>query len=213
MPVGADEAGKGPVIGPMIAAAVRVEDPTDLPDGVADSKALTAERREALAAAMVSDAAIEIGLATVSPSTIDAPSTDMNTLTVGAHARALGEVVRPGDAGVVDASDVVAERFGRRVTERLGVPVDLEGRHRADETDPVVAAASVVAKVERDARVADLAAEFGDVGSGYPHDPTTRAFLADWVDEHGELPACARSSWRTSRDVLAAAEQAGLADF
>ena len=76
-----------------------------------------------------------------------------------------------------------------------------------------MAAASVVAKVERDAAVADIAAEYGDVGSGYPSDPTTRAFLRRYVDEHGRLPECARESWQTSRDVLAAAEQSALDSF
>jgi ribonuclease HII len=76
-----------------------------------------------------------------------------------------------------------------------------------------VGAASIIAKVARDAHVAELADEYGDVGSGYPSDPTTRTFLADYVDSHGELPPCARRSWSTCDDVLAAAEQATLGDF
>ncbi len=48
------------------------------------------------------------------------------------------------------------------------------------------------------------------MGSGYPSDPTTRTFLADYVDRHGELPACARRSWSTCDDVLAAASQSTL---
>jgi len=51
------------------------------------------------------------------------------------------------------------------------------------------------------------------VGSGYPSDPTTRAFLAGYVEEHGELPDCARTSWSTCDDVLAAARQSTLGEF
>ena len=62
--------------------------------------------------------------------------------------------------------------------------------------------------------MADIDAEYDlAVGSGYPSDPTTRAFLADYVAENGSLPACARATWATCEDVLAAAEQSGLSDF
>jgi ribonuclease HII len=76
-----------------------------------------------------------------------------------------------------------------------------------------VAAASIVAKVERDRHVDDLRAEYGEVGSGYPSDPTTRTFLRDYVRDHGELPACARTSWKTCDDVLVAATQSALDEF
>jgi ribonuclease HII len=61
--------------------------------------------------------------------------------------------------------------------------------------------------------MADLADEYGQVGSGYPSDGTTRTFLADYVAETGELPPFARESWSTCADALAAAEQRGLEEF
>jgi ribonuclease HII len=79
-----------------------------------------------------------------------------------------------------------------------------------------VGAASIVAKTARERHVERLAEAHtghGPVGSGYPSDPTTRRFLAAYVGEHGELPACARRSWSTSTDVLAAAEQSSLEEF
>jgi ribonuclease HII len=144
----------------------------------------------------------------------------MNGLTVAVQAAALEGALaaRPDDAptpatGVVDAGDVDADRFGRRVTERVGHRVDLRADHSADETTAVVGAASILAKVERDRRVEAIAAEYGDVGSGYPSDPTTRAFLRSYVAEHGDLPGCARRSWSTCEDLLRAAEQSSLAEF
>jgi ribonuclease HII len=212
--VGSDEAGKGPVLGPMVAAAVRV-DSNALPNGVDDSKRLAPARREELAAEIraVADA---LGVAVVSPERIDAPETDMNTLTVDAHAEALAAVVAGGEAVYVDAGDVSAARFGRRVAagvEGRGHAVDVRAEHGADATYPVVAAASIVAKVERDRRIEALDDDYGDVGSGYPSDPTTRAFLEEYVRDHGSLPPCARASWRTCDDVLAAAEQSALDEF
>ncbi len=203
MRVGVDEAGKGPVLGSMFAAAVRAP-PDAIPDGVRDSKELPPERREEFAGALRRDDRVAVGLAEITVERIDDPGTDMNTLTVAGQAGALSAVAGGGDTVYLDAGDVDAGRFGRRVGERLDAGVDVRAEHGADASHPIVAAASVIAKVERDAHVAGLAAEYGAVGSGYPSDPTTRSFLASYVDDHGELPDCARASWKTSEDALAA---------
>jgi ribonuclease HII len=208
MQVGVDEAGKGPVLGSMFAAGVRA--PADaIPDGVRDSKELAAQRREEFAEALRGDDRVSVGLAEITVERIDDPGTDMNTLTVAAQAGALAAVATGGDAVYLDAGDVDAARFGRRVDDRLDAGVDVRAEHGADAARPVVAAASVIAKVERDAHVADLAAEYGAVGSGYPGDPATRSFLASYVEEHGRLPGCARASWKTSGDALAAHAETG----
>ncbi|MCH7660590.1 MAG: ribonuclease HII [Euryarchaeota archaeon] len=209
---GIDEAGKGPVLGPMVAACVSVPDESALPEGIDDSKRLAPARRETLAESMFEDERIELGIAVVEPTRIDAPETDMNLLTVGAHAEAARQVVEPGMEGICDAADVDAARFVRRVSERLPA-VELTGEHGADEVHSIVGAASIVAKVERDSRISALEPEYGEVGSGYPSDPTTRTFLSSYVAEFGELPACARTSWKTSKDVLAAEAQETLAEF
>ncbi len=194
----------------MFAAAVRC-DPADLPDGVGDSKGIPAERRAALDVEI--RAVADVAVAEVPVDRIDDPETDMNALTVDAHGRALAGVARDGLAGTVDAGDTDADRFGRRVAERVDATVTVNAAHGADETDPLVGAASIVAKEAREAHVDDLREEFGAVGSGYPSDPTTREFLADYVDSSGDLPPCARASWSTCEDVLAAAEQATLGEF
>ncbi|MFD1525495.1 ribonuclease H family protein, partial [Halolamina salina] len=118
---------------------------------------------------------------------------------------------------LADAADTDEARFGRRLRDAVaetGTEVDVTAEHGADETHAIVSAASVVAKVERDRRMAEIDERYDrEVGSGYPSDPTTRAFLAGHVEEHGELPACARATWATCEDALAAAEQSGLSDF
>ena len=218
MPFGVDEAGKGPVFGSMFAAAVWVEDSAVLPEGIADSKRLTPARREELAGVLRADDTVRVGLAEVTAELIDEPSTDMNSLAVDAHARAINAAVGDLDGselpGVVcDACDTDAERFARRVAATCQVEVSVEARHGADDEDAVVAAASVIAKVERDAHIDRLAATYGEIGSGYPSDPTTRAFLESYVDDHGELPPFARESWSTCKAVLASAQQTGLDAF
>ncbi|WP_280585795.1 ribonuclease HII [Halorubrum sp. Boch-26] len=237
MYLGVDEAGKGPVLGPMVAAAVLAA-PSNLPADIDDSKRLTPERREALDAAIRGSDRVAVGVALVEPAEIDRPDTDMNTLTVRGQARAVRAALAETDgpatsekrpAGpvrvVADAGDTSEARFARRLGEFVGADgdesadlpvVDVEAFHGADEDDPVVGAASVVAKVARDARMAaidDRYPGYEAVGSGYPSDPTTRSFLRAYVAYNGDVPDCARRSWSTCDDVLAAAEQSGLDDF
>jgi ribonuclease HII len=167
-----------------------------------------------LAKALAREPAVSIGVGEVSVAEIDDPESDMNTLTVAAQARALRAVEVAGESGHVDAGDVNAERFGRRVADRLAADVSITAEHGADERYPLVAAASVIAKVSRDAHVQALAIEYGtDVGSGYPGDEQTRSFLGEYVERTGELPDCARRSWQTSRDVKGAVAQTGLDEF
>jgi len=216
MRVGADEAGKGPALGPMVAGAVRAP-PDALPDGLDDSKRLSAARRAELAAALRDHADISVAVAAVPPGRIDAPDTDMNSLGVAAQAEAVAAVAAAADEVVADAADTDEERFGRRLTDAVleaGTAVEVTAEHGADETHPVVSAASIVAKVERDRRMAEIDAQYDRaVGSGYPSDPTTREFLEAYVAEHGELPACARTTWATCEEALAAAAQSELGEF
>lgn len=209
MHFGVDEAGKGPVLGSMFAACVR-GDREDLPDGVADSKRLSPTRREALDTAIRD--ACDVGVAEIPVARIDGEE-DMNTLTVRAHAEAIDAGARDGDTGLCDAGDTSESRFARRVADSCERAVEVDARHRADEDNSLVAAGSIIAKVARDDHVASLAETYGAVGSGYPSDSATREFLREYVSEHGELPDCARASWKTSEDVLAAAEQSALDYF
>lgn len=210
MRFGVDEAGKGPVLGSMFAAAV-LADPESLPGGVGDSKGIEPAERERLDE-RIRSVADAVAVAEIPVGRIDGEE-DMNTLTVAAQAEALAGVAEDGLAGLVDAGDTDTERFGRRVTERVDAAIELTAEHGADEADPVVGAASIVAKVARDSHVKGLAETHGDVGSGYPSDPTTRSFLAEYVEDTGGLPDCARTSWSTCEDVLAAAEQSTLDGF
>jgi ribonuclease HII len=242
--LGVDEAGKGPALGPMVAAAVFAA-PSSLPADVDDSKRLSPERREAMAEAIRGSDRVAVGVAFVEPAEIDRPDTDMNTLTVRGQARAVraalaeteglpaGEPSEDPVRVVADAGDTSEARFARRLgefveggardpdtggDERASAhpAVDVEAFHGADEADPVVGAASVVAKVARDARMAaidDRYPAYDGVGSGYPSDPTTRSFLRAYVADRGDLPDCARRSWATCDDALAAAEQSALDEF
>ena len=212
MRFGVDEAGRGPVLGSLFVACVRA-DPAVLPEAIDDSKRLSPARREALAADLQGDDRVSTAVVEVTASEIDDPETDINALTAAAAAGAIDEVAEDGLAGIVDACDTDAARFGRRVTAATELEVEITAEHGADESHALAGAASIVAKVARDAHIDRLAEEYGSMGSGYPSDPNTREFLREYVREHGDLPPFARASWKTSRDVLDAAAQSTLASF
>ena len=213
MPFGVDEAGRGPALGSMFVAAVATGEPTALPDSVADSKTLAPDTRRSLARTIEGDDRFRTAVVEVTPEEIDDPETDLNALTVQAHASVIDAVAVAGSQGLCDACDTDPDRFRRRVEERLETSLSLEARHAADETSSLVGAASILAKQAREDHVATLRSTYGAVGSGYPADPTTKSFLESYVGENGKLPPCARRSWRTCKRVLSRAEQADLGAF
>ena len=78
---------------------------------------------------------------------------------------------------------------------------------------PVVSAASIIAKVERDAVIKKLQAmytSFGDIGSGYSHDERTISFLKNYLNMHQKLPECARQKWGTNVRLMDARYQTKL---
>jgi len=209
---GIDEAGKGPVIGPMCVGGVLIEEGrinTLKNLGVVDSKKLTPRKREMLAL-QIEKYALKVFVLEITPQQIDELRRlmTMNDIMVRAFSRVLDEL-HP-DIAFVDAADVNEERFGKRLLleyekkhpEKTGC-MSVISKHQADATYPVVSAASIVAKVRRDSLIEDLKKEIGiDFGSGYPSDPKTKQFLQDWFREHGKLPDIVRHSWKTAENVI-----------
>jgi ribonuclease HII len=113
------------------------------------------------------------------------------------------------DEVLVDACDSVPERFRSNISDNLRRKCSVVAKHFADRDFPVVSAASIVAKVERDAAVSRLRRTHGDFGSGYPSDPKTRIFFTDWLRREEVLPSFVRKSWKT----WARLEQELLAPF
>lgn len=202
---GIDEAGKGPVLGPMCVAGVLMDDVANgalLKLGVKDSKQLAPKKREVLAGD-IKKIANKYFVLEVSASQIDElrKIMTMNEIMVVCFAKVLEEL-RP-DHAFVDAADVIAQRFGENIKKKYTREITITSEHEADVKYPIVSAASILAKVQRDMLVKELGTKIGeDLGSGYPSDAKTIIFLENWVKEHGSLPDFARSSWETSRRVL-----------
>ncbi len=195
---GVDEAGKGPVIGPMCVGGVLTTDMGSLKKlGVNDSKKLTPEKREKLSE-QIKNTADKTFVLEVSAAQIDEfrKVMTMNEVMVICFAGVLKEL-KP-EFAYLDAADVKPERFGRLVGERYGHKIKIISEHYADEKYSVVSAASIIAKVKRDALLKELSIKMGlSVGSGYPSDPKTKRFLEDWIRTHKEFPPFVRKSWKT----------------
>ncbi|NJD76368.1 MAG: ribonuclease HII [Candidatus Methanoperedens sp.] len=205
MIAGIDEAGKGPVLGPMCVAGLLLDEKkldALARIGVRDSKLLSARRREVLAG-QIKNISDKYYVLEVSPAQIDGlrKVMTMNEIMVACYVKVLEEL-RP-DHAYVDAADVIAARFGENITKRYSGKINITSEHEADKKYPVVSAASILAKVQRDALVKQIGKTIGsDIGSGYPSDPKTIHFLEEWIREKGSLPDFARSSWETAKRLV-----------
>jgi ribonuclease HII len=210
--MGVDEAGRGCVLGPLVVAGVlmHLESVSRLVElGVKDSKLLSPRRREFLAKE-IKKVAVSTHTVELSPAEIDVAVNTrkrlfkLNRLEARAMAEAI-QALKP-DLAVVDASDVVAERFKHHIVECLDSPVHVISEHRADRNYPVVSAASIIAKVERDHIVDGLRTQHGDFGSGYMSDSKTVNFLRMLARESDEYPDFVRRSWKPARIAKAEAK-------
>ena len=204
---GVDEAGRGPVIGPLVIAGVSLDE-KDLPKlmdlGVKDSKLLSPQKRETLAK-QIRELALNCHVVFLSPAEIDRVVETgkrlhrLNRFEAQAMAKVI-TVLKP-DVVYVDASDVIADRFGEHIAENLDFKLKIVSEHKADLTYPIVSAASIIAKVERDLVISRLQQKHGNIGCGYPTDSKTIKFLGDWIRKFGSYPDFVRKSWKTSKRV------------
>ena len=205
---GIDEAGRGPMIGPLVVAGVlirHVELSRLNTSGVRDSKVLTPKRRSQLAA-LVEEIADRIEIRTVTAADIDnlrARGVTLNEIEVQQFVSVL-TALSPKTA-YLDAADVKAERFGDTIGNRSGLAssgCEIISEHKADAKYPIVSAASIIAKEERERIIRELHLEFGDFGSGYPTDPKSIEYIRELVSAGSELPPIIRKSWESVRRVL-----------
>lgn len=192
-----------------------------------DSKRLNQKRRELLYGYIKKLA--EIRVLEVTAKDIDEKRTimTMNDIMVNSHASLIKKFSsEEGDAQkqkgmqnrrfcyeanviYLDASDVNEERFGSNVKKLLCSQKEISdykdvkiiSEHKADEKYPLVAAASIVAKIERERSINELKSIYGDFGSGYPSDHKTIKFLQHYYRENEEFPEFVRNSWKTCERI------------
>ncbi|MBI2668576.1 ribonuclease HII [Candidatus Woesearchaeota archaeon] len=217
--VGVDEAGRGPIIGPLVIAALAIPEENQKKLewlGVKDSKLLSAEVREDLfehIRELVRDFRVEV----IEPDAIDLSlkeaNTNLNWLEADTAARMVSEL--DPDMAIIDCpspnTEAYQDYFSRRLSEGVRKTVKLIVEHKADVNYIIVSAASIVAKVIRDAQIDRLKNEIGiDFGSGYLTDPKTQNFLEKYHDKYPEL---FRKEWQPYKDKVEAKKQKRLGEF
>ena len=203
----------GCVIGPLVICGYLIEEKNAKKlrsIGVKDSKLLTAKKRESLREKLekISDDFI---LLKVSAREIDKLRTvsNLNKIEIERMQHII-KLLQP-DRAIVDAIEANTKKFHQKLMAKLdGTHVIAE--NFADKKYAVVGAASILAKVHRDAEIEELNKKY-DIGSGYTSDPRTISFLKDWAKKNKDFPDFVRKSWITIQLILEEKEQKNMMDF
>lgn len=217
--LGVDEAGRGPVLGPMVygIAFCPISKNQVLIDlGCADSKQLTEQKREVIFDQInqkeFANTAVGWAVEVISPNVI---STNMNkrskySLNQISMDSAIGLIHKAIDAGV-NVAEIYVDTVGppEKYQEKLkGIfpQIKIKVEKKADSTFPIVSAASICAKVTRDHALKFWQFREGiqveNFGSGYPGDPVTKRFLIEHMDNIFGFPRLVRFSWQTAENAL-----------
>ncbi|MFG1545855.1 MAG: ribonuclease HII [Thermoplasmataceae archaeon] len=197
---GLDEAGRGPVIGPMVVAMLCATNNAMKEIGARDSKTLSPASRERIFQ-RIRESASQYSFKIIGVQEINRKMETMTLNQIEEEAY-VALIAQSGCAGAyyVDSFDVNEERLTARLSSLTGKNVIC--RHKADALFPVVSAASIVAKVVRDSEIEKLKLTYGDFGSGYPSDPRTVAFLERSISSNDDLTDIVRVHWETYRRLI-----------
>lgn len=217
--LGIDDAGRGPVIGPMVLAGCLIDSKVEkeLKNlGVKDSKQLTQKRREFLAD-KIKELAETFEIVLASPDEIDGKNHDgvnLNAL----EAIKMAEVINKINKGysrikvVVDCPSVGIEKWKDFLKTKIDNLSNLEVvcEHKADVNHVAVSAASILAKCVREIEMGKLKEKYGnEIGSGYCSDPLTISFLQKYSRLHKDS-GIFRKTWGTWKNLCADFEQKKL---
>lgn len=215
---GVDEAGRGPVIGPLVicAYAVEADKEQELKKiGVKDSKMLSALQREKLATELKKGIYILKSATAAEITEVMQRKVSLNEY----EAQVIGELLTKLEKTTafqtvyVDSPDPVPSKFAVRIKKYYKGNAEIVAENKADVTYPVASAASIVAKVERDAEIEKIKKIIGeDFGSGYPADPNTKKFLEKHYNDVN-VQEYIRHEWATVKNLKEKAQQKGLGEF
>lgn len=211
--LGIDEAGRGPVLGPMVYACCAW--PVERRDvltkmGFRDSKVLSKDKREELFRMLGEQPDVFTEHKTISANTISNSmlgrfaKTSLNELSFSAAQELIARMLVKGllvEAVYVDTVGPPASYKARLSNYFQGNGLNFIVEPKADANYPVVSAASVVAKVTRDSFITEYENRFGEVGCGYPSDPLTQKWLKDnFHPVTGFADNVVRFSWSTVKE-------------
>jgi ribonuclease HII len=217
--LGIDDAGRGPVIGPMVLAGCLIDSKTEKEFkkiGIKDSKQLTQKRREFFAE-KIKEMAETFEIVLASPEEIDGKNHDgvnLNAL----EAIKMAQVINRINKGygkikvIIDCPSVGIEKWRDFLKTKIDNLSNLEVicEHKADVNHIAVSAASVLAKCVREIEMGKLKEKYGnEIGSGYCSDPLTKKFLEKYSKVHKD-DGIFRKTWGTWKNLCSVSEQKKL---
>ena len=217
--LGIDDAGRGPVIGPMVLAGCLVDEKTEKELrklGVKDSKQLTQKRREVLAE-KIKELSETFEIVLAHPEEIDGKNKigiNLNAL----EAIKTAEIINKINKGfakvkvIVDCPSVSIEKWTDFLKTKIDNLSNLEihCEHKADVNHVSVSAASILAKCTREIEMTRLKEKYGkEIGSGYCSDPLTTKFLEKHNQTYGDK-GIFRKTWSTWKEACSTAQQKRL---
>lgn len=204
--IGIDDAGRGPVLGPMILAGVLCEDSDQkklAEQGAKDSKLLTPNKRKFLGDRFKQEYKYHIEI--TQPTEID-ESPNLNDLEAIKAAMIINKLAKETNEKItviIDCPSVNLESWGNFVKKLVEKKeqITIKVEHKADLNHPVVSAASIIAKEKREEEMFKLRKEINqDFGSGYPADPKTKEFIKNNFD-NTDYAKIIRHSWKTVKTL------------
>lgn len=210
--LGIDEAGRGPVIGPLIIGGVMIEEGNEnLIDGVKDSKLLSHKKRIELDKKIKENA--EFMIIEVSPKEID-DAVNSDTLNLNwLEAQKQSQIINAlnPDKAIIDCPSPNCKAYENYLRELIvNKKVKLIVEHKADVNYPVCSAASIIAKVQREYCMDEIKSQYGNTGPGYPANAVTQKFISENWDKH---PDIFRKSWSTFKNQEKMKHQKSLEGF
>ncbi|CAB3289044.1 Ribonuclease HII [Methanocaldococcus lauensis] len=216
--IGVDEAGRGPVIGPMVVCAYAIEKEKEgelKKLGVKDSKALTKNKRSLLKKSLESLGYSEKLILEVNKINELMNRINLNEIEINAFSKVTKNLIEKLDIKdeeveiYLDACSTNAKKFEDSFRDKIediikerNLDVKIIAEHKADAKYPIVSSASIIAKVERDNLIEKYKKTYGDFGSGYPSDRKTIKFLEDYYKKHKKLPDITRIHWKTCQNII-----------
>ncbi|XRP96605.1 ribonuclease HII [Methanocaldococcus sp. 16A] len=227
--IGIDEAGRGPVLGPMVvcAYAIKKDKEDELKKlGVKDSKELTKNKRGYLKKLLENLGCVEKLILEAKRINELMNSINLNEIEINAFSEVAKNLIEKLDIKdeeveiYLDACSTNAKKFEDSFKDKIediikkrNLNVKIIAEHKADAKYLVVSAASIIAKAERDEIIDNYKKIYGDIGSGYPSDPKTIKFLEDYFKKHKKLPDIARTHWKTCQRILNKLKQTRLDSY
>ncbi len=208
--LGIDEAGRGPVLGSLFMCGYLIEE-KKVPElrklGVKDSKLLSKARRDAMFG-KIKSLSDDVVILKTSAKEIDhlRSRSNLNKLEIS-RMKEIIRLLQPGKV-IIDALESNEKKFLSKVSAGLD-GIEIVAENFADKKYLEVGAASICAKVSRDAEIESLHKIYGNFGSGYTSDPRTITFLKDCIKENS-VPDCVRKSWITFQSMRSEKLQTSL---